>query len=253
MTSPDNPLEVASLLYREPALYAAMTDDGAIDTAAAIIALADRYGPTDAQSALDIGCGTGAVLEHLATLYPVATGVDLLPGMVETADAQRSWLDVRVGDMRTVRLDRRFDLVVCVGNSLAYLTTVDDIAAAFVTFAEHCARGGLLILQTLTTWPFLDRPRASRASLAGRDATVTVTYTRDPSDETLIMTRCWQFDDGELATDTIRRRILPADEQEAFASAVGLVPASQEGLLPQAMTVYTRKDKRVLHREAANG
>lgn len=236
-----NQLKAASLLYRKAALYAELTDGAAPDTAAVIIDLAGRYAPPHARAVLDLGCGTGAVLEHVLRRYVVGVGVDVLPGMVAAA-ARHPGVDARRGDMRTVRLGRRFDIVLCIGNALSYLTTAEDITAAFTTFAAHCDRSGLLILQTLTTWPLLNHPRATRTWMAGREATVTVTYAQDPDDETLITTRSWNFDDNKHTTDIIRRRILTPDKQAAYACAAGFTPAGQPGIAPPGMSVFVRKE-----------
>jgi len=234
-------LEESSLLYRQPALYAEMTDAGATATAAAIAALADCHGLAGAESVLDVGCGTGAVLEQLTYKYLKSVGIDLLPGMVEIAMKRRPQLEMHVGDMRTVRLGRRFDVVTCIGNALAYLTASDDIGAAFATFAEHCAPGGVLIIRTLTAFPPLDRPRTSRTRVSGRSADVTTTYTRDPATEVLILTRRWDFGDGDPATDVVRRRVLTSDEQASFAAAAGFIPV-RASTADKDMTIFIRDD-----------
>ena len=243
MTDADtrNRLKAASLLYRKPALYAELTDGAAPDTAAVIVDLADRYAPPHARAVLDLGCGTGAVLEHVLRRYVVGVGVDVLPGMVAAA-ARHLGVDARCGDMRTVRLGRRFDIVLCVGNALSYLSEPGDITATFTTFAAHSAPGAVLILQTLTTWPLLDRPKTTRTQLAGREATVTVTYTLDPGDDTLIMTRHWNFDDDKHTTDVVRRHILTVDEQATYARAAGFTSASQPGIAPQGVSAFLWKD-----------
>ncbi|WP_049871797.1 class I SAM-dependent methyltransferase [Catenulispora acidiphila] len=234
-------MEEASLLYREPALYAEMADAEAVDTAAAIVALADRHGPAGADSLLDVGCGTGAVLEQLACKYSKSAGVDLLPGMIEISRERRPQLETYVGDMRTIRLGRSFEVVTCIGNALAYLTAPDDIEAAFATFAGHCVPGGVLVIRTLTAFPPLDRSRTSRTRVSGRSANVTTTYTRDPAAEVLILTRHWDFEDREPATDVIRRRVLTIGEQESFAAAAGftLVRPRDED---EDMTIFIRDD-----------
>jgi SAM-dependent methyltransferase len=218
-----------------------MTDAGAADTAAAIVALADRHGPAGAESVLDVGCGTGAVLEQLACKYSRAVGVDLLPGMIQIAKERRPQLETHVGDMRTVRLGRRFEVVTCVGNALAYLTAPDGIASAFVTFAHHCVSGGVLIIRTLAAFPPLDKPRTSRMPVSGRSADVTTTYTRDPNAEVLILTRRWDFGDGKPETDVIRRRVLTIDDQASFAAAAGfslIRPSTGD----DDMTIFFRDD-----------
>lgn len=84
--------------------------------------LVDRLGPRPGESALDVGCGRGAVLLPLAeAVLPggSVTGIDLAPAMVEAAMAhvrQRGWahVDVRVADARAPALPAAsFDVVGC--------------------------------------------------------------------------------------------------------------------------------------------
>ena len=44
---------------------------------------------------------------------------------------------MRTGDMRTVRLGTRMDVVTCMGNSLAYVHDNEEISQVFATFAAH--------------------------------------------------------------------------------------------------------------------
>jgi SAM-dependent methyltransferase len=237
-------LEAASLPYRQPEFYAAMTDGGAERTAGIITGLVHLYGPVGAFSVLDVGCGTGAVLEQLANTYRTAVGVDLLPGMVEIASAKRAHLDVRQGDMRNVRLGAVFEVVVCVGNALSYMLRDSDVSAAFATFAAHAVPGAVLIIQTLTEWPPLDKTKTSVVLAGGRPAKVTVAYRADPGDGALVMYRDWAFEDGDGGHDEIRRRVLSHDELGAFAGAAGFRPADWPALLTsQQMSVFVKESR----------
>ena len=53
--------------------------------------------------------------------------------------------DHHLGDMRTIRLGRRFDAVF-VHDAVAYMTTDSDLSAAVSTAFEHCRPGGLLLV-----------------------------------------------------------------------------------------------------------
>ncbi|WP_194894497.1 class I SAM-dependent methyltransferase [Catenulispora pinisilvae] len=235
-------LEAASLPYRRPEFYAALTDVDAPHTAALITAMVYLHGPAGASSVLDIGCGTGAVLEELAKHYPTAVGVDLLPGMVEVASARRAMLDVRQGDMRNVRLRQMFDVVACVGNALAYMVSPEDTAAAFTTFAEHCPPGGLLLVQTLMETPELGVVKTTPVFAGDRAAVATITYNLDPVDGTLVMTRSWAFAGGETAVDVIRRRALTPDELVGFAISAGFRSIEPQPW-PKHMTAFLREDQ----------
>lgn len=242
-TSAVEVLEAASLPYRQPAFYAAMTDDGAARTAAMITGLVHLYGPVGATSVLDVACGTGAILEELAKSYRVAVGVDLLPGMVEIASGRRAHLDVRQGDMRNVRLGAEFEVVTCVGNALAYMVRDGDVSAAFATFAAHSAPGAVLIIQTLTEWPALDVTKTHVVLAGGRPAKTTVTYRCDPGDGALVMHRDWVFEDGDSGHDEIRRRVHTCDQLDEFAVAAGFRPADWPASLSAQMSVFVKEGR----------
>ncbi len=100
-------------------------------------ALVGREGGT----LLDVACGTGRHLELLAAHYR-AEGVDLDPHMVELARARG--LTAAEGDLRTLDLGRRFDVVTCLFSSIAYLP---DLRGAVARLAAHVASGGALVVE----------------------------------------------------------------------------------------------------------
>ncbi len=99
-----------------------------------------------ASTLLDVACGTGLHLRHLATRFDVA-GLDLHDGML--AEAARKLPDVPLvcGDMRSARLGRTFDAVTCLFASTGYLPDVAALREAVVTMAAHCAPDGVIIIE----------------------------------------------------------------------------------------------------------
>jgi SAM-dependent methyltransferase len=219
-------LEDASLLYRRPALYDQLAAHGDYPLATRCAELVDQLAP-GARTLLELGCGTGRDLDHLAERFD-CVGVDLGPTMVAHAHTTRPHLDIRHGDMRTFRLGRRVDVVACVGNALAYLHHDRDIAAAFTTFAVHAAPGGLLMIQTLGA-PIEGPPATSRVDAGELHAEVTVSYDWDPTRRLTTMRRHWRHDDGTEDQDTIVRRLLEPHELEAHASRAGFKPRRVPG------------------------
>ena len=63
-----------------------------------------RYLSMSPVSILDIGCGTGRDLDVLSLICPDCWGVDHMPETIASAKIQRPHLNLRVGDMRSVRL-----------------------------------------------------------------------------------------------------------------------------------------------------
>ncbi|HJV08627.1 MAG TPA: class I SAM-dependent methyltransferase, partial [Acidimicrobiales bacterium] len=76
-----------------------------------------------ARSLLDVACGTGLHLAALAAGGWDVEGLDLSEGMLAAAQARLPGVPLRPADMRTFRVDRRFDAVVCLYSAIGYMTT----------------------------------------------------------------------------------------------------------------------------------
>ncbi len=104
----------------------------------------------DAGSVLDLGCGTGQLAASLATSFVdgrVVFGVDPAAAMLEIARQRPGGQKVTWvrSDAQTVRLGRRFDLVVLTGHAFQVFLTDDDQKAVLSTIAAHLAPEGRFI------------------------------------------------------------------------------------------------------------
>lgn len=99
--------------------------------------------PTPA-AVLDAGCGTGRVAVEMAARGHHVTGVDLDPGMLDTARAKAPTLDWHLADLVDVDLDRQFDLIALPGNVMIFLARGTE-AAVIANLARHLAPDGLLV------------------------------------------------------------------------------------------------------------
>jgi SAM-dependent methyltransferase len=102
-----------------------------------------------AGSVLDLGCGTGELAAALSDGRAV-TGVDPADAMIAIARGRpggdrATWV---VGDARTLRLGRRFDLVVLTGHSFQVFLTTADQRAVLATIAAHLAPGGRFVFDS---------------------------------------------------------------------------------------------------------
>jgi SAM-dependent methyltransferase len=125
------------------AIYGTFKDFGAEAERVHELVQARRPG---ARTLLDVGCGTGAHLEHLSQQYEVV-GVDLGPEMLAVARERLPGVELREADMAAFDLGRQFDAVVCLSSSIAYVRTLDRLDAAVTTMAAHLAPGGVLVLE----------------------------------------------------------------------------------------------------------
>jgi trans-aconitate methyltransferase len=109
-------------------------------------ALARRFGRSGKTSWLDVACGTGRHLEFLRKGHP-AMGVDASRDMLRIARRRLPGVRLVVGDMRTFRLNRRFDVISCLFSAIGHLQTKDDVRRSFANFAHHLSPGGVVIVE----------------------------------------------------------------------------------------------------------
>ncbi|MEM9466834.1 MAG: class I SAM-dependent methyltransferase [Actinomycetota bacterium] len=95
-------------------------------------------------SVLDAGCGTGRVAIEMAARGYDVTGVDLDPGMLDTARAKAPEVEWHLADLLHVDLGRRFDLVALPGNVMIFVAPGTE-AAVVANLERHLAPDGLLV------------------------------------------------------------------------------------------------------------
>lgn len=108
---------------------------------------------------LDVACGSGRVLLHLARQGYTVTGVDIAKAMLARARRKvtAESLDGRVTllqqDMRDLEIEDRFNLAVVAVNSFMHLLDVRDQLAALGSIRRHLQPGGLLLLDLFNPDP----------------------------------------------------------------------------------------------------
>ncbi len=103
--------------------------------------LREKAGPV--RTALELGSGGGHLARHLSDEFSLTLS-DLSPDMLDVSRSLNPACAHHRGDMRTLRLDQRFDAVI-VHDAIDYMTTENDLTAAFVTAREHLRPGGWLL------------------------------------------------------------------------------------------------------------
>jgi SAM-dependent methyltransferase len=106
----------------------------------------------DAETVLDLGCGTGRHDILLVEKGFSVTGVDRSEEMLRKAMHQiemqgidKDRIGFQIGDVRSVRLNREFDVVISLFDVMSYQTTNSDLRNAFGTAAIHLAENGIFI------------------------------------------------------------------------------------------------------------
>lgn len=207
---------VRNLLYRNPQYYELVIPEPNDETPTMCRRMFTRYLSQSPASILDIGCGTGRDLHSLSKECPDCWGVDYVPEMVEYAKAQRPHLHVQVGDMRTIRLGRTFDVVMCMGSAFMYALTDADISQTLATFAAHSHPGTLLILDINNAAGFLGGGNFKPTSeLHVRTPSFTAdarsTHSFDRRNQRLVRRRTWTIDGQEVEDYCEYRMFFPAE------------------------------------------
>ena len=99
--------------------------------------------PIETKTLLDLGCGGGNDDFALKKHFKI-TGIDVSPQMLKIAKKLNPKVKYVKGDMRFVRLSKKFDAVT-IFDAINYMTTKDDLAAAFATAYAHLKPGGVFI------------------------------------------------------------------------------------------------------------
>jgi SAM-dependent methyltransferase len=112
-----------------------------------VVRLARKYARRTPRTVLDVACGTGRHLEYLREELEVA-GVDLnAPMLREARQRLGPRVPLRRADMRTFRLGREFDVVLCLFSAIGYMPSRRDRDRAIANFYRHTAPGGVALVE----------------------------------------------------------------------------------------------------------
>lgn len=110
-----------------------------------------RYCPT-AKSVFNLGCGTGNHDFLLAKKGYNITGIDSSVSNIKKAISKLSYLDesgsllgFHIGDIRTYRANKTYDVVISLFHVISYQITNADLKSVFETAKVHLNENGLFI------------------------------------------------------------------------------------------------------------
>jgi len=102
-----------------------------------------------ARTLLELGCGTGALLAGLSADLSV-TGIDRSPDMLAIAAQTVPAARLVQGDMTAFSLPGRFDVIICMFDTLNHVQTFEGWQALFSSAHKHLADGGLFVFDVNT-------------------------------------------------------------------------------------------------------
>ena len=125
---------------------AAMDDPG--PRGSRVLRSIERHLPR-ASSILELGCGTGSILAQL-TQFPALTGLDGSAAMLAVASEKVPSARLLQGDIGDFWLDERFDVVICVFDTVNHLLSFEAWRSMFDAVYDHLVDDGLFIFDVNT-------------------------------------------------------------------------------------------------------
>ena len=153
----DRELEAGTSAHYEDPAYYTKTYRGRVEDVRFYVDLAETAGG----AMLEYGCGNGRITLPAARAGASITGVDLSPPMLADLRARlraepeevRARVTLRRGDMRAVRLGRRFPLVICPFNAFLHLYERRDVERFLARARAHLAPKGQLVFDVSVPEP----------------------------------------------------------------------------------------------------
>jgi ubiquinone/menaquinone biosynthesis C-methylase UbiE len=94
---------------------------------------------------LDLGCGTG-ILEMYLPKDCKIVGIDNSKDMLKIARSKKlKNVKFVLADIRNFNLKERFDIAVCINDTLNHLTSSKDLKSFFSNIARHLKKGSIFI------------------------------------------------------------------------------------------------------------
>lgn len=147
--------------------------------------LVKKYSHSEAKTLLHLGCG-GGYNDFTFKKHFKVTGIDISKKMLELAKKLNPENEYLPGDMRTIRLNRKFDVVVSV-DSIGYMKTEKELLKAFQTAYDHLNHGGIFLNLLEITRENFKQNNTEHCTLTQKNLEVTYIenhYDPDPNDNT---------------------------------------------------------------------
>lgn len=104
------------------------------------------------QDVLDLACGTGNLTQELLARGYSVIGLDASAEMLEIAKEKLPGTEFFQGDFISWGLDRDFDAITCVFDSLNNILVDEEMVVAFRKASDHLRPGGIFVFDLNTVY-----------------------------------------------------------------------------------------------------
>ncbi len=95
---------------------------------------------------LDVACGTGKHVEYLNDYYQV-DGIDLNESFIQISRQRNPSSNFWCRDMTNFTLNKKYDVILCLFSSIAYVKTMELVLKTIEQFKEHLMENGFIIIE----------------------------------------------------------------------------------------------------------
>jgi predicted TPR repeat methyltransferase len=156
---------------------------------------------SNAKNVLELACGTGSVLKYLSADYQV-TGLDNSAGMLHLAQEKLPSAMLIEADMSNFDLPAKFDVVICVYDSINHLLQFSQWESMFSAVAQHLNSNGLFIFD-MNTVEFLEKLNRSEPSVSTFEGDNTLKVNARPDETALTVLKIEVTEDkGDGSTES---------------------------------------------------
>ena len=191
---------------------------------------------------LDVGCGTGTVLESLSGQFSSAIGIDLDPALLALAakklDCESSGdplsdpvryrsdsIELALADMRDLLSlfpEKEFSAILCLGNTLPHLPDDTSIREFFSSVGQLLAADGVLIFQIINYDRILDGAIDGLPAITRGAVSMSRAYSApDASGIIVFSTELLDSESGKSARNSVQLYPLRLDSARAALVAAG--------------------------------
>jgi ubiquinone/menaquinone biosynthesis C-methylase UbiE len=142
-----------------------------LDEAVRLQNLIIKYLESGGNSLLDVACGTGLHLKHLKDDFS-CTGVDVSKSMLKIARKNAKGVTFKEADMKTLRLGKQFDVIICLLSSIGYVKTAASLEKTIRNFSKHLKKGGLALIEPSHAKSFYVSGEPRITTYDGKDAKI---------------------------------------------------------------------------------
>ena len=109
--------------------------------------LLKKYKTSRGREMLDAACGTGNHIQYFKKYFNI-TGLDRDTYMLRIARSKHPDIKFIHDDMRTFRLNKKFDVIICLFSAIGHLITYENLNKAIVNFSSHLKEGGVMFMES---------------------------------------------------------------------------------------------------------